>query len=125
MAVVLVVDDEPDMRLIARLVLTSAGHQVREAASGEEALAQLDGDDPPDAVLLDVRMPGIDGWETLRRVRSDPSNAALPVVIFTAQLAAANAAPKPWTNYEHFLPKPFDPDGLLDAVNQAIASRGE
>jgi CheY-like chemotaxis protein len=119
-AVVLVVDDEPDVRLVARLVLSSAGYDVIEAASGEEALAQLSGDTLPDAVLLDVRMPGMDGWETLARLRNDQTD--VPVVIFTAHLAARQDAPHPWKNYEHFLTKPFDPDGLLGAVKQAIGS---
>src|SRR5882757_1977944 len=98
MAVVLIVDDEPDVRLIARVVLTSAGYDVIEASSGEEALAALSDDVLPDAVLLDIRMPGIDGWETLRRLRADKS--ALPVVIFTAHLAAAKDAPRPFTDYQ-------------------------
>ncbi|MEY2422956.1 MAG: hypothetical protein QOI95_3023 [Acidimicrobiaceae bacterium] len=122
MALVLVVDDEPDVRLIARLVLTSAGYDVIEAESGEAALAHLEGEPRPDAVLLDVRMRGIDGWETLRRMRNDPSQSDLPVVIFTAQMSASKDAPNPWKNYEHFLTKPFDPDGLLEAVKQAIGS---
>ena len=122
MALVLVVDDEPDVRLVARLVLTSAGYDVIEAESGEAALQHL-GDDPkPDAVLLDVRMQGIDGWETLRRLRTDPEQSDLPVVIFTANIAARKDAPGQWKNYEHFLTKPFDPDGLLEAVEQAIGA---
>jgi CheY-like chemotaxis protein len=125
MAVVLVVDDEPDVRLVARLVLTSAGYDVIEAESGEAALAHLEGDHRPDAVLLDVRMPGIDGWETLRRLRDDPAQSALPVVIFTAQLAASSDAPNPWKDYKHFVTKPFDPDGLLEAVAHAIGTSGD
>jgi CheY-like chemotaxis protein len=119
---VLVVDDEPDVRLIARLVLTSAGYDVIEAESGEAALDQLDNEQRPDAVLLDVRMRGIDGWETLRRMRGDGSHPDLPVVIFTAQLTGAKDAPGPWKDYEHFLTKPFDPDGLLEAVQHAIGA---
>ena len=120
MAVVLVVDDEADVRLIARVVLTSAGYEVIEAESGEAALAHLEGDRRPDAVLLDIRMRGIDGWETLRRLREDPSASTLPVVIFTAQLSSANDAPGQWKDYEHFLTKPFEPDGLLQAVRDAL-----
>jgi CheY-like chemotaxis protein len=116
-ALVLVVDDEPDVRLIARLVLTSAGYDVIEAESGEAALAHLKGDQRP--------MRGIDGWETLRRMRSEPSQSNVPVVIFTAQLANASDAPKPWKDYDHFLTKPFDPDGLLEAVKAAIGPSGD
>ena len=121
MSRILVVDDEPDVRLVARVVLTSAGHEVLEAASGQAALDLLQGDDPPDAVLLDVRMPGMDGWEVLRRLRDDPERGALPVVIFTAHLAARQDAPEPWREFEHFLIKPFSPDALVEAVQKAIA----
>ena len=120
MAVVLVVDDEADVRLVARVVLTSAGYEVIEADSGEAALVALESDPRPDAVLLDLRMRGIDGWETLRRLRKDASATTLPVVIFTAQLSSAREAPRPWQDYEHFLTKPFDPDGLLEAVRNAL-----
>lgn len=122
MPTVLVVDDEPDVRLVARLVLTSAGYDVMEAASGEEALAAVFGEPRPDAVLLDVRLGGIDGWETMKRLRRDPSVRETPVVIFTADLAARKDAPGAWKNYEHFLMKPFEPDGLLAAVEQAMQS---
>ena len=118
----LVVDDEPDVRLIARLVLTSAGYEVIEAESGEAALEHLESDQQPDAVLLDVRMKGIDGWETLRRLRQDLAQPDLPVVIFTANISARTDAPKPWQGYQHFLTKPFDPDALLEAVAQAIGT---
>jgi CheY-like chemotaxis protein len=121
MPTVLVVDDEPDVRLVARVVLTSAGFDVVEASSGEEALTLLDTDPMPDAVLLDVRMKGIDGWETMRRLRAS-SQGHPPVVIFTAHLSARKEAPGEWKNYEHFLTKPFEPDLLLEAVKEAMAS---
>ena len=121
MPTVLVVDDEPDVRLVARLVLTSAGFDVLEANSGEEALSVLDSDAPLDAVLLDVRMKGIDGWETMRRLRGSPQGH-MPVVIFTADLSARQDAPGEWRDYEHFLTKPFEPDRLLEAVKDAMTS---
>lgn len=119
MAVVLVVDDEADIRLIARVVLTSAGHEVVEAASGEAALECMQAR-RPDAVLLDVRMPGMDGWEVLDRLRD--AQGELPVVIFTANLKARSEAPGEWQDYEHLLTKPFGPDQLLEAVETAIGS---
>ena len=116
----LVVDDEADIRLLARLVLTSAGHEVTEAPSGEEALARIQDGESFDAVLLDVRMPGMDGWQVLDRMRDDPDGRDVPVVIFTAQLSASHEAPDPWSQYEHFLLKPFSPDELLATVQRAI-----
>jgi CheY-like chemotaxis protein len=122
MALVLVVDDEPDVRLVARVVLTSAGHEVIEAESGEDALDHLESDLSPDAVLLDVRMPGIDGWEVLRQLRSNEDGPVVPVVVFTAHLLARDDAPPEWRSYEHFLTKPFRPDELLEAVERAISA---
>ncbi|HWI03011.1 MAG TPA: response regulator [Acidimicrobiales bacterium] len=81
----LVVDDAPDIRLLADLVLSMAGFSVSAASSGSEALRKLAGGDLPDIILLDVQMPEVDGWETLSRVRSDPRTADLPVVLCTVK----------------------------------------
>lgn len=116
---VLIVDDEPDVRLVARVILNSAGYDVDEAESGEEALAHIR-DQVPDAVLLDVRMPGIDGWEVLRQLRGRPSLESLPVVVFTAHVTARDEAPETLRDYEHLVTKPFQPDDLLRAIEAAI-----
>jgi CheY-like chemotaxis protein len=118
---VMVVDDEPDVRLIARVVLTAAEFQVLEVESGEEALAQLTGGRPPDVVLLDVRMPGIDGWEVLQQIRSDPALEHLPVVVFTADMGARSEAPSVLRQADILITKPFQADDLLRAVQSAVA----
>jgi CheY-like chemotaxis protein len=92
-----------------------------EAESGEMALARLEDGVVPDIILLDVRMPGIDGWEVLRRLRANDDLQALPVVVFTAHLAARQEAPEEWRTYEHFITKPFKPDELLGAVAGALS----
>ncbi len=120
MLTVLVVDDEPDVRLIARLVLTAAGFEVREVGSGEAALDELHTGPSPDALLLDVRMPGIDGWEVLRRLRSEPAWAHLPVVVFTADLGAKLHAREHVLEDHLFVSKPFQADDLLEVVRAAI-----
>lgn len=119
---VLIVDDEPDVRLVARVILEAVGYDVLEVESGEAALDLLGSGDLPDVVLLDVRMPGIDGWEVLRRVRTAPSPLdRLPVVIFTADISLAEQAPVPLEEREFFLAKPFEPDELVALVGQAAA----
>jgi CheY-like chemotaxis protein len=121
-AAVLVVDDEPDVRLVTRVILEAAGYDVREAESGEAALDALGGGDLPDVLLLDVRMPGIDGWEVLRRLRGDPGHLCdLPVVIFTADISFAEQAPVELCDREFFLGKPFDPEDLVELV--ALAAK--
>lgn len=120
MRTVLIVDDEPDVRLVARVILEAAGYEIEEAESGEAALDVLGRGPMPDVLLLDVRMPGIDGWEVLRRVRDSPGRLCeLPVVIFTADIASAELAPVALRDREFFLGKPFDPDDLIDLVAQA------
>ena len=120
MGAVLVVDDEPDVRLVTRVILEAAGYDVDEADSGEAALDALGRGELPDVLLLDVRMPGIDGWEVLRRVRGAPGALCdLPVVIFTADISYAEQAPVELREREFFLGKPFDPDDLIEMIAQA------
>ncbi len=120
MSGVLVVDDEADVRLVARVILEAAGYDVHEADSGEAALTALDDGLVPDVLLLDVRMPGIDGWEVLDRLRTAPGKFNdLPVVVFTADISMAEQAPIDFAEREFFLGKPFDPDELVAQVQRA------
>jgi CheY-like chemotaxis protein len=119
---VLIVDDEPDVRLVTRVILEAVGHEVDEVESGERALDVLGDGSLPDVLLLDVRMPGIDGWEVLRRVRGAAGPlGSLPVVIFTADISLAEQAPVPLRERDFFLGKPFDPDDLISLIDRAAA----
>lgn len=116
----LVVDDAPDIRLLADLVLTMAGFTVTGAASGSEALRKLAGGDLPDIVLLDVQMPDVDGWETLTRVRADPRTAELPVVLCTVKGLPEDTL-KGWSlGCDGYLGKPFDINGLVDELRTVL-----
>jgi DNA-binding response OmpR family regulator len=116
----LVVDDAPDIRLLADLVLSMAGFTVTAASSGSEALQKLASGDLPDIVLLDVQMPDVDGWETLTRVRATPRTAELPVVLCTVKgLPEDNL--KGWSlGCDGYLGKPFDIGGLVDELNAVL-----
>jgi excisionase family DNA binding protein len=84
-AVVLVVDDDPRLREFIRVNLEFDGMRVREASNAEEGMRALD-EDPPDLVMLDVTLPGIDGWEMLRRVRERHGKDTLPVIMFSGKI---------------------------------------
>ena len=83
-SVVLVVDDDPDIRDALRDVLEEAGYQVAEAGHGAQALAYLASQPPPAAILLDLFMPVMDGWQFARQMQSVPALAAIPIIVVTA-----------------------------------------
>jgi len=115
---VLVIDDEPDIRRIARLGLTKVGKMdVVEASNGTEGLARAE---RPDAILLDVMMPGLDGPSTLARLREDPDTAAVPVVFLTAKAIAAEVDRLRSLGAAGVLTKPFDPMTLARELRAAL-----
>ncbi len=83
---IMVVDDEMDIRYVIRKMLEREGFAVMEAESGEDALDKLK-KAKPDLILLDIMMPGIDGWETCARIKSNNDLTSIPVVMLTAKTA--------------------------------------
>ncbi|MFQ6135553.1 MAG: PleD family two-component system response regulator [Candidatus Hydrothermarchaeales archaeon] len=84
MVELMIVDDDPGMRFMVRKILTKEGYEVTEADSGEEALEKLKVE-RPDLILLDIMMPGIDGWEVCRKIKDDDELKTIPVVMFTVR----------------------------------------
>ena len=82
-AVILVVDDEPNNRLLLKVMLAPEGYTVVTAAAGEEALAMI-AQHPPDLVVLDVMMPGMDGYQVAARIKSDDATRHSPIIMLTA-----------------------------------------
>ena len=108
---ILVVDDDPDIRSVVKLVLEGEGYVVDVAEDGFAALRAVE-TTRPDCVVLDVMMPGIDGHAVLNRIRGG-DRAALPVVMLTAAADDAQAW-QAWTEgVDYFLAKPFDADELI------------
>jgi len=116
---VLVVDDEPDIRVLAKITLQSAGFDVMEAESGEDALAAVERTNP-DAVLLDIRMPGMNGWEVLEQLKSTDRYGEVPVVVFSAHEMTTAPERAREQGSAGFLAKPFLPEELVEAVNSAL-----
>lgn len=121
---VLVVEDEADLLFTVTLALELAGYAVVQATSGEEALEAVE-TRSPDVVVLDLRLPGIDGWEVLRRLGQGPARPRIPVVLLSAQVDAATATRALALGCHTYLAKPFRPAELTRVVDGVLAaSRG-
>jgi len=121
-ALVLVVDDEADIRDLVRLNLELEGHDVELAGDGAEALAAVADGLRPDLVLLDLMMPRADGWEVLRQLKADvdPDVAAMPIVLLTARTGDLDRIRGGIEGALRYLTKPFSVAVLLSAVTDAI-----
>jgi CheY-like chemotaxis protein len=114
---VLVVEDDPNHRKLARQVLEDNGHDVISADDGEEALALLSLQDF-DVVVLDMRMPGMDGREFIRRVRTSGREFAdIPIIVMTGYGISQHRELFQRYDIRDFLDKPYDGDHLLDRVS--------
>ena len=116
---VLVVDDDPLTLEILATILDLEEFTVLTAADGESALAIL-ADTPVDAVVLDVMMPGIDGYETCRRIKADPATADLPVVLLTARDRAVDRRRGEDAGCDAYLTKPFSPLQLIELLGATV-----
>jgi CheY-like chemotaxis protein len=117
---ILVVDDEPDIRELARLGLEMVGGYRVVVADSGTAAATLTEEVRPDAVLLDVQMPGMDGPATLAALRSGQVGATVPVVFLTASVQEAQLADLLRLDVVTVLSKPFDPMTLPQQVSQVL-----
>jgi CheY-like chemotaxis protein len=120
-AVILVVDDAPSNVKLLHLILGAAGYRVLDAYSGPEALEILHAD-RPDAMLLDVRMPGMTGYDVCRKIREDPEFAALPVIMVTALSLADERILGIEAGATDFISKPFNKKELLARVRASLVT---
>ncbi len=117
---VLIIDDEDDIREVAQVSLEAiGGHEVVTASSGTEAV-QKAASERPDAILLDVMMPELDGPATLARLRSEPETQDIPVVFLTAKVREADVERFMALGVAGVLAKPFDPMTLADQVSSVL-----
>lgn len=117
---ILIVDDEDDIREVAQLSLEMmGGWEVVSASSGAEALRRAEAD-RPDAILLDVMMPEMDGPSTVRQLRENPATREIPVVLLTAKVQPADHQRFTDLAVSGVLSKPFDPLRLADDVAEVL-----
>jgi DNA-binding response OmpR family regulator len=119
---ILIVDDEKLILISTRIVLESVGYTVITAASGEEALTKAR-EESPGLILLDIMMPGIDGWETLSRLKDTPESKDIPVIIFTAREHSRGRQLAREMGAADYFQKPFEPDELIAIVEEHLVTQ--
>lgn len=119
---ILVVDDEPNMIDIAQAVLEERGFRVAGVHSGKECLKRLKGK-KPDLILLDIRMPGMDGWEVLREIKKDERTKAIPVMMYTVVEKSLDEETLRERGVEEFIVKPFKLEDLIRKVEKIMKKK--
>jgi CheY-like chemotaxis protein len=122
---VLLAEDEEDIRKVAQISLQfRGGWEVVLASNGEECLAKA-ASDPPDLILLDCMMPKLDGYETCRRLKQDPSLRHIPVIFLTAKAQEVEVKRGLSLGAVGYLIKPFNPMSLAAEISQILESQDE
>ena len=119
---IVVVEDDPDNRRIVVKVLSVDGYTTLEAVDGESAVA-LARREHPDAILMDLAMPGVDGWEAARRLKADPATADIPIVALTAFALRGDEDRAREAGCDAYLSKPCRPQAIRDVVGRLLQRR--
>ena len=118
---VLIVDDYEDAREMYAEYLMADGFRVVEASNGLEAVTRA-GELQPDIILMDLSLPGIDGWEATRRLRADSRTAAIPVIVLSGRSEDAASAAARDAGCSAFLLKPVLPDDIAIEIRKALTA---
>jgi two-component system cell cycle response regulator DivK len=112
---ILVVDDQEDNRRILRDLLTASGFEVVEATTGEEAVTTAESR-MPSLILMDIQLPGIDGYEATRQIKAKPALATVPLIVVTSYALSGDDAKAFAAGADGYVSKPFSPRALLAKV---------
>ncbi len=121
---ILVIEDDPSTRRYFSFLFEKEGYQVALASNGLEGLRMAQ-QDPPDLLILDVMLPGLDGFEVCHRLRSEPATAKLPIVMLSAKGQDADKVTGLKVGANVFFTKPVDRQVLLDTVSKLLAEQPE
>lgn len=116
---VLLVEDDPANRGLASRILTTCGYPHDIAVDGQDALDKV-AIRPPDLILMDLSMPGMDGWEATRRVRSNPANTSIRIIALTAHAMRGDREKALEAGCDDVLTKPYRPAELIDAIKRMV-----
>ncbi|WP_119461478.1 response regulator [Rhodospirillaceae bacterium SYSU D60014] len=116
---ILVIEDQDDNRRIVRDLLANAGYEVIEAASGDSGVAMAESEHP-DLILMDIQLPGIDGYEATRRIKKNPVLQRIPIIAVTSYALSGDDAKALEAGCDAYLSKPVSPRRLLAKVQEFL-----
>ena len=116
---ILVIEDHEDNRRIMRDLLTSSGYEVIEAVSGEEGVTSAE-THRPDLILLDIQLPGIDGYEVARRIKANPDLQKIPIFAVTSYALSGDDVKAFEAGCNAYVTKPFSPRKLLAQIREYL-----
>ena len=117
---ILLVDDEPNILIAIEFLLTKEGYIIQKAFDGQQAIEKVESFHP-NIIILDVMMPGLDGFEVARRVRHMDGNDDIKIIFLTAKGTTQDKMKGYSTGGKYYLIKPFDNDELVDLVKELVA----
>ena len=121
---IMLVDNEPDVLLVERIILEKAGYEVIETESGEECLERLE-TEKPSMILLDIMMPGIDGWETCKRIKENESTKDISVIMVTVRGSEEDMTKSfQYGMSDGHITKPIIKEKLLKTIEWIVKTKG-
>ena len=119
MKTILVADDDPTIRLLVNATLRRNTYRLMEAADGEQTL-EVARKEHPDLILLDIGMPGVDGFEVCRQLKADPDTGAIHILMLTARVQEAERERGEAVGADGYFTKPFSPLALLETISDVL-----
>jgi two-component system cell cycle response regulator DivK len=116
---ILVVEDHEENRRIMRDLLTAAGYEMLEALTGEEGVARAAAE-RPDLILMDIQLPGVDGYEATRRIKAIPALRAIPIIAVTSYALSGDDRKALAAGCDAYVTKPFSPRALLAKIREYV-----
>jgi len=122
---ILVVDDEPEIVVLTKIMLEKEGHKVTAAKNSEECFKRIK-EKKPDLILLDIMMPGDDGWDACKRIKEDKETSDIPVAMFTVRTSEESVEKSyKYAHADVHINKPFDRKELLKIVKDLLEKSGK
>jgi two-component system cell cycle response regulator DivK len=116
---ILVVEDQEDNRRIVRDLLTSAGYEIIEAVTGEEGVKSAE-THVPDLILMDIQLPGLDGYEATRRIKANTTLRQIPIIAVTSYALSGDDVKAFEAGCDGYVSKPFSPRALLAKIREFL-----